>query len=142
MAEAKKTEWKRWHKITVGSLAGLLVLAVAIAVLGPQPEETSKAKADEATPAQVDSAFDRPTQGERLRLIEGLMKIDPRITYGNNGRYVDRTINICAEIQADDLSAAKLVDGTVQRFEGGTLPDFTDSQAKQVIALAKRTFCD
>lgn len=127
-------------------VGGIVVLLLVVGALGGDSDQSSPAASATPQPAKTPtpevelSKVDRPTPPERLKLERRLYAIDARMK-AKPDRYVERAVSTCDAIHRG-IAGTKLLDQTVYRFYGGTMPDFSEPQARRVLVAVRETFCD
>lgn len=71
-------------------------------------------------------------------LIAALRAIEPGLV-AKESRAVSRSVSVCDRLRKEPEGVEKYVE---LEFEGGTVPDVTAEQAKQIIAAVQSSFCE
>lgn len=146
LPKAVKPWWKRWWAIAG---AVILVFGVIGAASGGDEEEPENASASEqpttttAAPtttseATTISATPRPNGGQRASLEAELALIYPGAP---EGKYADWAVNTCSDMLRG-VAGPELEGNVIHRYSGGSRPDPTPDQARQIIAVIEANgFC-
>lgn len=141
-----KPWWRRWWVI-----AGAVVLVLgAVANAGDDkdssstsapPATTTSSTADSTTtttPVTLATTVPRPNGGQRASLEAELSAIYPGAP---EGKYADWAVSVCSDILRG-ADGAELEGNVILRFSGGSRPDPTPEQARQMIAVIQANgFC-
>lgn len=76
MTTQQPSQWKTWHKIVLSVCAGILVAAVLIAVLAPDPEPTAPKEPAVSTTPEVERPNGQVLAAVRMSLADAPVKID------------------------------------------------------------------
>lgn len=111
----------------------------------PTPTVTAAPTTPEATPSSTEttapssvSSIPSPDSGQSRDLLAALAAIDPGL---GDDRSIGRARNTCQSLLAGE-DADSVLSMTEQRFEGGTVPDLSKRQVRQIVeAIKDNGFC-
>ncbi len=96
---------------------------------------------DDATPAAT-APVPEPDEATWKTYIADLVAIDPDIVHGKEEKAVDRGRDQCSSISGGDLTRAKLVDLTRQRFTSPSHPEgFGPEVAARILDVVHARLC-